>query len=324
MLVDVIVPVFNGAKYLKRCIESVIKNTYQCPKSISVNLVIVNDGSTDQTLKIAKKFEKNNDFITVLSQKNSGAASARNLGLERATGDYILFLDADDWLPDDTIRVMVENAAKSDADLVIGKSRYYLDKFPITTTPGTWHEPTPGIIDPHENNFLVEITPGIRAKLFRSDLFEDARFPLARIKWEDLAIIPALVARSDKILYLDHVVYNYTIHANTTVKDYFFKCKVLDIIKSLDLLRDNLDDFGIYGDYAREYRSILTLHTLFRAENIVTWLNASADYKKRITRKLIWELHLRYPLWRYDSVLIDPDKRYKNSRFDFLLQHLYL
>lgn len=324
MSIDVIVPVYNGEKYIERCIWSVFVNSERCPEYKKVKLTLVDDGSTDETVKIVKNLGFSPDFLTILSQENAGVGAARNLGLDQTSGDFVMFLDADDWLPKDAIEDLTRDASNYGSDIVFGNSHNFLGKIPIGKTSETWHKPEPGIIDPHENNFLVEITPGVRSKLFRREAFLGARFPNERIKWEDLAIIPALIAKAKKISYVDDVVYNYTIHANTTVKDFFVKCNVLDIIKSADLLKENLEKFGVYDEFFAEYNSILTLHTLFRAENIITWQKVIRAHKRELTHQLLADLKKRYPGWKNDPVLRSPEKRYKDPFFNFMLSRLCL
>lgn len=323
--VDVIVPVYNGAAYIERCVKSVVRNSRQCAESgILVNLIVVNDGSTDQTVAIIEKLGLNKTFLKVLMEENSGVACARNRGLDEANGDYVLFLDADDWLPEGAIEYLVESAADNNVDIAIGMSRYYVGRIPVSTTFETWHKLETGIINPHDRNFLVEITPAIRAKLFSRKLFENMRFPRERIKWEDLALVPALLSGTSRIACVDDVVYNYTVHANTTVKDFIRECNVLDIIKSLDILKENMQRLGTFADFSDEYYSMLTLHTLFRAENIVTWMNIGANRKRKLTNDLLLELSQRYPDWKDDPVLVDPIKRYQDPFFNFMLKRLYL
>ncbi len=324
MIVDVIVPVFNGERSIERCITSVLRNNKQCPKGISINLTIVDDGSTDATSSIVTQIQAKNRSIQYLKQANSGVSLARNYGIDKTTGDYVVFLDADDWLPDNSIQRLLSCAMENNTDIAIGKSRYYLGKLPIVSTSETWHTISPGTIDIAKGNFLVEIAPGIRAKIFSRRLFEHSRFPKDRIKWEDLALVPALIARSGIVSYVDDVVYNYTVHMNTTVKDFLFQCNILDVIKSLDVLKKNLQSFNVYGKLMAQYNSILTLHTLFRAENVVTWLNTNRSEKEIITKELIKELYQRYPNWKNDAVLTDPEKRYKDPFFNFMLKKCYL
>ena len=97
-LISVIIPVYNVEKYLSRCLNSVITQTYQ-----NIEIILINDGSTDDSLKIAQKFQKNDARIKLYSQKNQGLSGARNAGLKRATGDYITFIDSDDYVARDYV-----------------------------------------------------------------------------------------------------------------------------------------------------------------------------------------------------------------------------
>ncbi|HHV12444.1 MAG TPA: glycosyltransferase [Clostridiales bacterium] len=103
-LVSVIVPVYNAEKYIEKCIDSIVNQTYK-----EIELILVNDGSTDQSLEKIKKYN-----AIVIDKKNGGASSARNEGLRRATGDYIMFLDSDDWLDPHC----VEHIMKNQADII--------------------------------------------------------------------------------------------------------------------------------------------------------------------------------------------------------------
>ena len=108
--VSVIVPVYNAAEYLGKCVESILDQKYR-----SLELILVDDGSTDESLDIARKYERLDSRIRVLHKENSGASSARNVGLDCARGKWVLFVDADDWIQDDTLAVIEESP---DSDLI--------------------------------------------------------------------------------------------------------------------------------------------------------------------------------------------------------------
>lgn len=110
--VSIIIPVYNAEKHITRCIESIENQTYKDFKAI-----LVNDGSTDDSLSVLKTLEKKYDFIKVFTQENKGAASARNHGLEKADGEFVCFVDADDWLENDYLSVLVENQKENNADI---------------------------------------------------------------------------------------------------------------------------------------------------------------------------------------------------------------
>lgn len=119
-LVTIIIPVYNVEKYLRKCLDSVVGQTYT-----NLEIICVNDGSPDHSLEILEEYAARDNRIKIISQKNTGLSGARNTGLEHATGDYILFVDSDDWIDLDTC----EKALREDADVVFWSYyREYGDK----------------------------------------------------------------------------------------------------------------------------------------------------------------------------------------------------
>ncbi len=114
MLFSVIIPVFNGENYLRQAIESVIYQRYN-----GWELIVVNDGSTDNSLIIGEEYAERDERITVLTKDNSGVSDARNLGLKQAIGDWVLFLDADDWLEESYLAELNKMICNQNADLYI-------------------------------------------------------------------------------------------------------------------------------------------------------------------------------------------------------------
>lgn len=113
--VSIIVPVYNSEKYLEKCIESIRSQTLQ-----EIEIILVNDGSTDASEDICRHYEETDTRIQVISQKNAGCAIARNAGLEIAKGEFIGFVDSDDVIHPQMYQILYENAKKFDADLVMG------------------------------------------------------------------------------------------------------------------------------------------------------------------------------------------------------------
>ena len=112
--VSVIVPVYNAEKYLNRCIESIITQSYN-----NLEIILVNDGSTDNSLLVCEEYLKKDDRIKLITQENRGAGLARNKGLQNATGKYAVFVDSDDYLHNTAIEKCVNAQNKTNADLVM-------------------------------------------------------------------------------------------------------------------------------------------------------------------------------------------------------------
>ena len=110
--ISVIIPVYNVEKYLRRCLDSVINQTFR-----DLEIICVNDGSTADSLHIFEEYKKQDDRIILLNQENMGQGNARNIGLKIARGEYIGFVDADDWIDLNFFEKLYEAAKKYDADV---------------------------------------------------------------------------------------------------------------------------------------------------------------------------------------------------------------
>lgn len=119
-LISIIVPAYNTEKYIEKCIESVLSQTYK-----NFELIIIDDGSRDRTIDIVKMYiKKDYKRIKLISKVNGGAATARNFGLKECKGEYIFFLDSDDWIDCNTLELLLNEAKEKEADIVIPKSYY--------------------------------------------------------------------------------------------------------------------------------------------------------------------------------------------------------
>lgn len=112
-LVSIIIPIYNVEKYLEKCIKSIINQTYR-----NLEIILINDGSTDKSAKICEEYIKQDNQIVFINKKNGGSASAKNEGLKVAKGDYITFVDSDDFIESDMIEYMVNTIKKYNVDIV--------------------------------------------------------------------------------------------------------------------------------------------------------------------------------------------------------------
>ena len=138
MLFSIIIPVYNGERTLHRCLSSIAKQTLR-----DYQVLVVNDGSTDGTLTAAEEFARQDSRISVLSKDNSGAGAARNMGLKHAQGEYVLFLDADDyWVQEDLLEILQSRIAEHPTDVLMFQMHKVTEKGDILkryTKPGFQH-----------------------------------------------------------------------------------------------------------------------------------------------------------------------------------------
>src|SRR5699024_7704751 len=111
--VSIIIPAYNVEDYIEQCIKSVIQQSYS-----NIEIIVINDGSTDGTRKIIEKYIENNENLVLKNQDNQGQSAARNKGIELSKGEYIMFLDSDDYLSTNTVKNLVSNIEKYEPDLI--------------------------------------------------------------------------------------------------------------------------------------------------------------------------------------------------------------
>lgn len=174
-MVSIIIPVYNVEAYLSCCLESLINQTY-----CNIEIICVNDGSTDNSLNILKQYSLKDERIVVIDKDNEGVSIARNTALQRAKGEYIVFVDSDDWLDENYIKIMLETIKKHNADVVMCNYRKeFVDHSNIADT-----------FDEHEIILLDEdVQNKIRKRLFgltKKDLAKPERADILASVWKQI------------------------------------------------------------------------------------------------------------------------------------------
>lgn len=249
--ISIIVPVYNSEKDLPTCLDSIINQTMQ-----DIEVIIVDDGSTDNSLKICQEYAKNDKRILIHSQKNKGVSAARNMGLKLATGDFIGFVDSDDYIEPDTYSIALEHMS-DDVDVIIWdvnlifndneldnyKNAYY-DYYNINTFGKRK-------ITLEDKLYLSEV---LWNKLFRKSIITEHNlsFPVGKI-FEDACFWYEYTLWVKNIDVIPYKLYNYNIKGSTltgktltTNKEYeldrlYIFEKVFDYIYENNLLKENKD-----------------------------------------------------------------------------------
>lgn len=202
-LISVIVPVYNAEMYFSACLDSILTQSHR-----NLEIIVVNDGSSDFSLKIAESYAQKDDRIKVYNQENKGVSEARNVGISVATGEYFSFVDSDDILLPKSLELMMSVIKKYEVDIVEGKIIYGEDphrlkyKETVTTKIYTPEKAIENVLYQHK------MLPSVWGKLFKANLFEDIRFKKGII-YEDLDILYKIYEKSSHIAYTDFPVYFY-------------------------------------------------------------------------------------------------------------------
>ena len=193
-LISVIVPVFNTAAYLARCLDSLICQTYS-----NIEILAVNDGSTDESASILSDYAGKDPRIRVFTQENRGLSAARNTALDAARGDWLMFLDSDDFAGPSFCETPLSAALTAGADMVLFNATGLIEKTGVTF-PFDAALPE-GIYSAREILMALassSIHPNVWIKLYRRDLFDGIRFPEGE-NWEDCAIMHLVIDRASRI-----------------------------------------------------------------------------------------------------------------------------
>ncbi len=296
--VSVIIPAYNAEKYLKQCLDSVLNQSMK-----DIEVILVNDGSTDRTLQIAQKYSSVLPNFKIITTENYGPGNARNIGLELAKGEYIKFLDSDDELYDkNTLELMYNVASFNDVDVLIGKNYTHMGNINLSGSYDTLGRQKSGIIDLEVyKSYPFQEMPGIGDKLFKRSHIGDIRFPMK--KWEDLSFTPVLMADSNRLYFLDEIVYSYRMRLNnTSISGCLFANNIFDFFDVYDELNNNFRRRGIKEKYEKELLGLFSMHGHFDASFVPLWVNMSLKDKKIILKYFIIKLERYYPNFRNDSI----------------------
>lgn len=215
--VSIIIPIYNVELYLERCIKSVIQQSYK-----KLEIILVNDGSQDNSAQICDRYAKMDERIVVLHKKNGGLSDARNCGLSNAKGEYITFLDSDDYLNTEYINYLVQLLEKNNAELsMCGYQKVY-------DTPKSKNESVDKINAEEiisgetalERFCYQKIQQEAWAKLYKKELFSDIKFPVGKL-YEDYGTIYKIFYKCKKIAIGNEKLYYYYQRANSIMNTAF-------------------------------------------------------------------------------------------------------
>ena len=208
--VSVIVPVYNREKRLDICIGSLLAQTYK-----NLEIILINDGSTDSSPEIIEKyFKENPEIIKIINQKNKGVAAARNSGLAAATGDYLMFLDSDDFLHKDCIQEVLNHTKQKGADITRFKMTYKYTDGTEKVASGIF--PCETLVEKKDfkKNVYVKMITGIKMNsicitLYKRNVVENIKFREDMVTAEDLIFNIEAFTKAQRYLYLPESYYYY-------------------------------------------------------------------------------------------------------------------
>ena len=251
--ISVIIPVYNVEKYIKRCLDSLLCQTFK-----DFEVVIVNDASPDQSMLIVKDFSKKWEKVTIVEhERNMGLMWTRRTGYQMAKGDYFVFLDSDDWLPNNALEIFHENIIKTNADIVCGAFMIMNDEGPMSTTQNRLSfGNTPEAV--YKSMLNDEFPHCICGKIFNANLFRLHEYDTLKnfTNGEDGLLFYQLLQNAKKIDSIPECVYFYyrNIKSSTNVK---LSNQAIESIMILNSYRAQIKDLILAKDFDAKISSVL-------------------------------------------------------------------
>ncbi len=265
-LVSIIIPVYNAEKYIKKCIESIINQTYK-----NIEIIVVDDGSKDNSLNIIKKY-KNDSRVKIISTQNHGVSFARNLGLKKCAGDFVMFVDSDDWIESNAVEVLLNAAVEQNAEIV--QSSYYQDEDGHIELKQRKIKQD-GIKELKEKIFLINTMNDINfgalrcvwGKIFKKEIIQNTRFDENIYLLEDGIFIYECMENIECFQFINQHLYHYR------------------KVETSACNRFNEDQLAQYKNISNKLLRILTkdqiqLYYKVMLECIMTYISRLANYSK--------------------------------------------
>lgn len=245
-LISIVLPVYNVEAYVEKCIRSILNQNYR-----NFELIIVNDGSTDKSLELCQTFH--DEKIILLNKENGGLSSARNLGMMHCRGEYIAFVDSDDWIENNYLEELVNGMFDEDVDIVqCGYNRQLDDN--KTLYKKCFSEK---IIN-NNDNVLYEyfisrsIHTAVWGKLFRKKVIDNIFFKEGH-NYEDLIFLADLLGKTNKVKIIDKALYNYRKNKNSITQSSVSEGRIQDILYAYEYFeikcKNYKQDYSMYISY---------------------------------------------------------------------------
>lgn len=281
-LVSVIVPVYNVEKYLRKCIDSIKNQTYS-----NLEIILVNDGSTDNSYKICNEYAKEDRRIKIINKANGGLSSARNSGIKVARGTFIAFVDSDDWIEDAMIEKMIDVAVKEQADVVHCGIKQVLEngkKYKVLFEDNLILNSNDEILRAY---FTEKISVIVCNKLFRRKVIEDIRMVEGKNN-EDNMYCMEVFLRANKLVAISDPFYNYLQRSNSITKIEFNE-------KKMDAIYSGNYVLNICDNHAKEYSNYAKINLCLICYYLYQDLMISNnDNKIEYKEKIITEFNKNY------------------------------
>ena len=293
--ISVIVPVFKVEDYLHRCVDSIIMQTHQ-----NLEIILVNDGSPDDSGKICDEYATKDDRVIVIHKKNEGSSCARNAGLDIATGNYISFVDSDDYINVVMLEKMLKNILEFDLDVIeippkfSYRDKIFDDKLIIEDSIQA------------SKRVIQDVTFAVWRRVFKKSIIEDMRF-IPGIIHQDVFYTMDMLKRINKYGFLNSELYYYNSDSESIIRSKYSLHKITVGIRATEYIINNVIEHPelkiAVNDYVNHY---YTDHYFLLSRN--TFIDKDRSFRKKLKRTIFRTFKYRNATFRALLVIILPYK----------------
>lgn len=234
-LVSVIVPVYNNEKFVEECLDSISKQTYK-----NIEIICINDGSTDGSLKVLERYKEKEPRLKIYTTKNKGQGFARNFGLQKSQGDFVCFIDSDDYISNNMIEIQTNMLTRHQSDIAITlmecffpDGKKYSCTYDCFTDEAT---AVPILLNPKNNSKCINFTNAAPC-MFRSKFLKNKNIKFLHMLYEDWPFMIEALCKTQRISFINKVYYFYRRNfSQTTTSIVDMRC--LDLIKAYQIAKE--------------------------------------------------------------------------------------
>lgn len=284
--VSVVVPVYGTEKYLRKCLDSLIEQTLK-----PIEILVVNDGSPDNSQVIIDEYEKRYSQVHGLKKKNGGLSDARNFGIMHAEGEYVAFVDSDDYIEPQMCEIMYEKATNNNLDVVVCDTfmDYSTYSYVLKADLGYTADPIKAYIFSY---------PNAPARMVRTSLMKEHLFRKG-IWYEDLDLMPTLAVYTDRIGFVECPLYHYLQREASIMNQVQYNPKFEDIFMVLQNVTEAFEKNDLYQKYYDELEYLYIIQLQRSAILRFSGINGAEKCLKKVSEVM----QARFPNWTKNQYL---------------------
>lgn len=287
-MISVIIPVYNSAEYLEKCLFSVCSQTYG-----DLEIIIINDGSNDNSDAICVDWKNKDNRIRYFLRENQGQGAARNFGVSVAKGEYLTFLDSDDWWDSQFAELMLEMAGKWDADVTLCDINYVNDR--ETECSAIRFPDDKPLCANDDPDIINRARTFLWGKLYRSSFYKGLGIEQTSGMFEDLAIVPLIIAKAKRICRVAKPLHYYLRNRKGSMTDQYKD--INELINSLQALKEGFKKHGVFDHYYEALKKLAFSQVRYTIRKFNCLKEDNPNKLAEIKARLFSFMDREYPGW---------------------------